>query len=109
MELINRTDAVAFLQWADLGEPERRAAVIVKKTYKAGADGTLGPDPEPLPLVPEQLVTDFGHFHGELFFRKRGVDICVLGTMRLAAPAARANLRLEVGTWKHELQVTGDR
>jgi hypothetical protein len=109
MQLVNGTGAVAYLQVVDLGEPERRAAVIVKRTYVVGSDGALAVDPEPMPLVPDQLVTEFGHFHGEVFFRKRGADICVLGTVRLAAAVREARLRLEVGAWSHELRVVGDR
>jgi hypothetical protein len=109
VELVNRTSAVSYLQAVNLLEPEHRAAVIVKKTYALAADGTLSAAEDPLPLVPEQLVTEFGHFHGDVFFRKRGIDVCVLGTARLDRPVAQARLRLEVGKWHHELNVTGDR
>lgn len=109
MKLVNRTSAVAYLQAVNLLEPELRAAVIVKKTYALAADGTLSAAEDPMPLVADQLETEFGQFHGDIFFRKRGVDLCVLGTARPPKPVTQAVLRLEVGRWKHELNVIGDR
>jgi hypothetical protein len=109
MRLSNSTGAVAHLHTVDLFEPELRAAVIIKKTYAVAPDGQLRAADDPLPLVADQQVTDYGHFHGEVFFRKRGVDVCVLGTARLAWPAKRARVRLEIGAWHHELRLTGDR
>jgi hypothetical protein len=109
MRLVNRTGVVAYLQAVNLLEPELRAAVIIKKTYTLGLNGALVPAEESLPLVPEQLVTDFGQFHGEVFFRKRGIDVCVLGTARFDKRVTHARLSLEVGRWKHELRLTGDR
>ena len=109
MKLVNRTGAVAYLQGVNLLEPELRAAVIIKKTYRLGPDGALATAEDPLPLVPDQLVTGFGQFHGEVFFRKRGVDLCVLGTARFDKRVTHARLRLEVGRWRHELSLIGDR
>jgi hypothetical protein len=109
MRLLNGTGAAAAIQVADFLEPERRAAVIVKKTYAIASDGTLAPAAEPLPIVADHLATPFGLFHGEIYFRKRGVDVCVLGTARFASPVTQATLRIEVGSWAHELRLTGDR
>ncbi|HVZ37061.1 MAG TPA: DUF2169 domain-containing protein [Polyangiaceae bacterium] len=109
MRLSNSTGAVARLHMVDFLEPQRRAVVIVKKTYAVAEDGTLGTVSDPMPFVPLQLATGFGSFHGEFFFRKRGVDLCVLGTVQLDEPVRRMRVRLEVGGWSHELEVTGDR
>lgn len=109
MRLSNETSAIAYLHAVNLLEPELRAALIVKKTYVLASDRELTAATDPLPLVADQLVTDFGHFHGEVFFRKRGVDICVLGTVRLDAPVRQSRLRIEVGAWSHELNLFGDR
>ena len=109
MRLANQTEAVAFLHAVDLFEPELRAAVIVKKTYALLERGKLAAAPDPLPLVVDQLVTDFGHFHGEVYFRKRGVDVCVLGTARFDAPVRHTRVRVGVGDFAHELRLVGDR
>jgi hypothetical protein len=109
VRLVNETNAVAAIQVVDFVEPERRAAVVVKKTYALAQDGTLRREDEQLPLVPDHLETPFGLFHGELFFRKRGVDLCVLGTGRFDSPVTRAKLRIEAGSWAHELRLVGDR
>jgi hypothetical protein len=81
MNLVNNTGAAAHLYSVNLLEPELRATVIVKKTYALGDDGRLAEASDPLPLVPDHLPTDFAVFHGELYFRKRGVDVCALGTV----------------------------
>jgi len=109
MRLENATGAPAFLHTVDLLEPELRTVVIVKRTYAWAADGSLQPSGEQLPLIPDQLVTDFGQFHGDLFFRKRGIDVCVLGTARFDRPVRHARVRLEAGSFQHELALTGDR
>lgn len=109
MRLVNDTRAAAVLQVVNLLEPELRAVAIVKKTYELAPDGRLTEADDALSLVPDQLITDFGQFHGELFFRKRGVDLCVLGTVRLDAPVARTHVRLEWPGGSHSLRVTGDR
>ncbi|HEX2660032.1 MAG TPA: DUF2169 domain-containing protein [Polyangia bacterium] len=109
MRLLNKTGAAAYLYTVNLHEPELRAAVIVKRTYDLDRHGTLTPSPAALPLVPDQLITEFGTFHGEIFFRKRGVDFCVLGNILLNAPVTRLRPMIEIGAWRHELQVTGDR
>jgi hypothetical protein len=110
VKLTNDTGAVAYLHAVDLLEPELPAVVIVKKTYALGAGGLLSTAGDPLPLVVDQMVTDYGYFHGELFFRKRGVDVCVLGTARFDAPVRTARLRLEVGpSWSHQIDLVGDR
>jgi hypothetical protein len=106
---INETDAAARLHIVDFLEPERRAAAIVKRTYAWNDAGTLSMVDDPMPLVLEQLETAFGVFHGELFFRKRGVDVCVLGTARFEKPVTRARVRIELGQWAHELALVGDR
>lgn len=110
MKLVNNTSAVTHFYPVNLLEEELRAALIVKKTYALGDDGKLTDvDVEPLPLVPDILATDFGQFHGEIFFRKRGADVCVLGTARFETPVREATVRLEVGAWHHELRLVGDR
>lgn len=47
--------------------------MIIKATFDLGADGQLRPAADPFPFVLDQLKTPFGEFHGELFFKKRGV------------------------------------
>ncbi len=109
MRLFNDTGASAILHAANLLEPELRAVVIVKRTYTLASDGRLTLAGDPMPIVPDRLSTDFGLFHGELFFRKRGVDLCVLGTVRLDSPVARTEVRLQWQGGGHALRVTGDR
>jgi hypothetical protein len=109
MELVNATPAIAHLFPVNLLEPEIRAAVIVKKTYALDASFRVEPEDDAMPLVLDRLANDYGVFHGEIFFRKRGVDVCVLGTARFERPVRRANVRLEIGSNRHELRLIGDR
>ncbi len=109
MQLHNQTPWHAMLQIADLGEPPVAAAVIAKATYDLAAGGTLAPAAEPMPLSPDPLETPFGMLHGELYFKKSGADVCVLGTIRRQRPVREALLTLKVGALVHRLAVTGDR
>ncbi len=88
MRLSNETGAVAYLHAVNLLEPELRAAVIVKKTYVLAPDGTFTAATDPLPLVADQLVTDFGHFTARSFSQARRRHLCVrYGALRRARPA----------------------
>src|SRR5256885_848322 len=109
MELINTTDAVSYLFPVNLLEPEIRAAVIVKKTYALDDGSRVHRAKDRMPLIPDRLDNDYGAFHGEIFFRKRGVDVCVLGSAYFERPVRRARVRITHGPWRHELQITGDR
>ncbi len=109
MRLTNETGAAAYLYKVNLLEPDLRVVAIVKKTYALDPDGLLAAAEEPLPLIVDQLVTEHGCFHGEIFFRKRGIDICVLGTARFETPVRHARVRIDVGPWNHELKLIGDR
>jgi hypothetical protein len=109
MQLENHTSAAAYLYAVNLLEPQLRVAAIVKKTYAITTGGQLAPAEDGVPLVPDQMVTDYGQFHGDVFFRKRGIDVCVLASVRLRNPLRQTVVRLEVGTWGHNLKVVGDR
>lgn len=109
MDLVNRSKAIAHLHAVNLLEPALRAVVVVKKTYAIGKDGSLAEADDAMPLVADQLITEFGIFHGELFFRKRGADVCVLGTARFDKTVTKARLQLEVGRWSCGLELIGDR
>lgn len=110
MKVVNQSPFHAIVQVADLLTPELAAVVIVKSTLDFDEDGRLAISAQQMPLVPDTLETPFGELHGELFFKKRGVDLCVLGTVTRAQPVRYTQLRLRVGErWAHELLVIGDR
>lgn len=109
MRLDNESPFQAVVQVADLLEPELRGVVIIKSTFDLLDDGRLVVSEEPMPLVLDRLQTPYGELHGELFFKKQGADLCVLGTVRRAAPVTEAWLRLIVGDRVDELVVYGDR
>ena len=71
----------------DTKQSERRAeycvGVVVKSTFEMGVEGAIGPPAdEGMPIVTTYLETPFGDFHSELFFKKKGVDLCVLGNVK---------------------------
>lgn len=109
MQLVNDSPFEAIFQMADLLEPSLPAVVIVKSTFDLSPGGALSPSREPMPFVLDRLETPFGEIHGELFFKKEGADICVLGTVRRREPVLQTTVRLAVGDRQHVLSVTGDR
>lgn len=88
---------------------ERRACVIIKSTYdlQPGGGGKLSG--EQLPLITKYLSTSYGVFHNEVFFRKEGVDVCVLGTVKRKQPVPNASVHLFVGKRSFSITVRGDR
>jgi hypothetical protein len=110
MEILNHTKFHAIVQVAELPGKPLAGVVIVKASYDFDEQGRLSPSEEVLALVPNPLETPFGALHGELFFKKRGVDLCVLGTVTRSRPVSVARLCLRVGAqWTHEMVVHGDR
>jgi hypothetical protein len=110
VELVNDTPASALLQIAELARPPLAAVVIAKSTFDLEPDGELRWSADPMPLVPGLLYTVFGMFHGEGYFKKSGVDLCVLGTVRRDEEVTSARVRLSVAHRAlREITVFGDR
>jgi hypothetical protein len=109
MRFENQTEFPALHQVADLGTDERFAVVIWKATYELGPKGSLRPAADPLPITGELIETDFGTFHGDIFLRKVGADLCVLGSIRCSASVDLRYLTLRCGSFEHSLRVSGDR
>lgn len=84
-------------------------ALVLKATFEQDAKRRWVPVAEQLPIIKEPLPTAFGIFHGEGFMRKQGVDIGVLGTVRLARPRRSAEVTISVGSRRSSLLVYGDR
>jgi hypothetical protein len=97
------------LQQADFGTESRYAVVILKATYKREPDGSLLADDDPMPIVPDPLETPYGMLNGDLFLRKQGADLCVLGTLRRSRMIKEATISIVCGGFRHALRVYGDR
>ena len=87
MRLVNDTDFPATLERADFGTDERFAAVIWKLTYKILPGGALDFSDAPMPLHGDPIETPYGVLHGDIFLRKEGADLCVLGRVYRTQPA----------------------
>ncbi|MFV8755110.1 DUF2169 domain-containing protein [Nannocystaceae bacterium ST9] len=110
MKVVNVSPFHAIVQVADMLAAELPSVVIIKASYDYDDEGRLTISEQIMPLSPDPLETPFGELHGELFFKKQGVDLCVLGSVERAQPITQARLRLRVGDrWAHELLVFGDR
>jgi hypothetical protein len=109
MRLANETPWPALLQHADLGTPTRHAVVILKSTYLRQPDGTLAAAADPLPITGDPVETPFGMLNGDIFLRKSGADLCVLGTLRRSRRVKEAMVTVACGGFKHSLRVSGDR
>lgn len=110
MLLVNETPFHVIHQVADLLDVRLAAVVIVKSTFDLCGGDRLLSSAEQVPLVADIAETPFGVFHGEHYFKKRGADLCVLGSVRRQEPVTSAHVRLRVGpSWAQELLVVGDR
>lgn len=110
MELVNQTPFAVVVSRMDVDQSQLLAAVIVKATFDVNQrTGELTVASEQAPLVRQFLDTPFGTLHGEIFFKKKGVDLCVLGTVRRHAPVTRATVRVALGDRAWELRLYGDR
>ena len=109
MDLRNDSPFLAQVQVANFRHRPMAAAAIIKATFDVAPDGALRPAQEPLPLVLDQHKTPFGEFHGELFFKKCGVDVCVSGSVRRSQPTRSARVQISVGRETRQLFVFGDR
>jgi len=109
MHLANETRWPALLQQADLGTTTRHAVVILKATYRRQPDGALVADDEPMPITGDPVETPFGILNGDIFLRKAGADLCVLGTLRRSRKVKEATISVACGDFKHLLRVSGDR
>lgn len=109
MDILNSSGFEMEVARTDLGQGEVVSVAIVKATFDVDANGGLKPSSEPMPLVKQALETPFGVFHSEYFFKKQGVDLCVLGTLQRAKPVAEARVRMMCGDRTWELSVHGDR
>lgn len=108
MQLLNGSPFDVKVQLA-APRGERLACVIIKSTYDLRADGGGQLATEQLPLITQYLPTTYGTFHGEVFFRKQGVDLCVMGTLERERLVTSASVFLHVGERQFGLSVTGDR
>jgi hypothetical protein len=109
MLLTNATPFLARFLRCPRTEVEMHGVVLVKATFERDQAGRLVPAAEQVPIVGERLDTPFGVFHTEMYLRKDGVDICVLGTLRSARRERMRRVRLTVGPLVQELTVFGDR
>lgn len=109
MVLVNRTPWPAILQQADLGTSTRYGVVIMKATYERRPDGQLVAAADPMPITGDPVETPYGILNGDIFLRKEGADLCVLGTLRRSRKVSEMMVTIACGDFKHRLRVYGDR
>jgi len=109
MRLVNQTRWPAVLQQADLGGETRYAVVILKATYLRQPDGSLIPADDPMPITGDPVETPFGVLNGDIFLRKQGADLCVLGTLRRSRKFKEGTISIACGDFRHALRIYGDR
>ncbi len=109
MHLHNGTRWPALLQQADFGTPTRYAVVISKQTYARQPDGTLVPADDPVPITGDPVETSYGILNGDIFLRKEGADLCVLGSVRRKRKYAEVAVTVACAEFRHTLRVSGER
>lgn len=88
----------------------RVAVMVVKSTFDVQADGNLQPSETVMPLVQELEITEFGLLQSDVFFRKQGCDLCVMGHLRRSEPQQSTIVTLSVDDKViSRLRVSGDR
>jgi hypothetical protein len=97
MNVVNELPVEVVVLRITLGTGDIAAVAIVKSTFDLDARGALTPSTEPMPLVKQLLETPYGTFHSEFFFKKQGVDLCVLGSLCRTKPVAEARVRMSCG------------
>ncbi len=109
MRLVNETGFPAVLQYADFDTDDRYAVIIWKVTYRLFPGGGVDFADDPMPLHGDPLATPYGTFHGDIFLRKQGADLCVLGRLYRSKPVTQTAVSVRCGDFEHALRVTGDR
>lgn len=112
MKLLNRTDVPAAMNVGSTGDVEMLCIIASKVTYRASGTG-LGrlTGDEAWPVFEERHTCEGVVLPADLEFRKRGIDLVVVG--RAVAPGGRAvpamYVGVECGRLHHRLAVYGDR
>ncbi len=109
MHLHNSTRWPAILQQADFGTPMRYGVVIWKQTYLRRPGGALAPADDPMPITGDPVETSYGILNGDIFLRKEGADLCVLGSVRRRRKYAELAITVACGNFRHRLRVSGER
>jgi hypothetical protein len=109
MMLVNETGFPATLERADFGSDDRFAVLIWKLTYKIIPGGGMDFADDPMPLHGDPLTTAYGTFHGDIFMRKVGADLCVLGRLYRTEAVTQTEVCVRYGSVESRLRVTGDR
>ncbi|HVY38062.1 MAG TPA: DUF2169 domain-containing protein [Polyangia bacterium] len=110
MQLDNQTPfAARLLRFQRAETSPVDGTLVVKATFQQDHGRRWVPAGEQLPFADAPLETAFGVFHGDGFVKKDGVDVCVLGTIRLARAMRATEVRLSVGSRNSTLLVYGDR
>ncbi len=87
------------------------AVVVLKVTYKIGANGALSIDEEQIPLSYQEEKTELGILPMDFACQKPGIDLMVLGKAYapLGRPVKKMKVSLKVGDIEKSLMVFGDR
>ncbi|HET9958076.1 MAG TPA: DUF2169 domain-containing protein [Polyangiaceae bacterium] len=110
MQIANSTPAqIRLLKSSFPPDPLVYAAAIVKLTFEIGADGRTAIASEQMPLQAEFLETPHGVLHGDMYPKKRGVDVCVFATVQCSRPTTQTMVWLTTRERRVGLRVTGNR
>ena len=77
----------------------------MKATYTRQPDGQLVAAGDPMPVTGDPVETPFGILNGDVFLRKKGADLCVLGTLRRSRKIRETTVSLSCGDFQHAIQI----
>jgi hypothetical protein len=110
MDFENRTSLPAALYRSQLHYRDLMlATVIAKASYEVGADGSVLPVRDPLPIYEADVETPFGTLDGDVVPIKEGCDFAIYGRAVSSRPVSTMNVVVQFGSFTRTLRVTGDR
>ncbi len=112
MKLLNQAGVPATMRVGSTGDVEMLCIIASKATYRATPAGLrLITDDEAWPVFEEPFVCAGVRFPAELDFRKRGIDLVVIGDAVAPGgqPVRALTVAVECGRLGHRLTVYGDR
>jgi hypothetical protein len=111
LDLINHTPFPAMLTRFGASEDVMGASLVVRVTYHLLATGLVRSEEQTWIVSPKPWDCEYGPMEADTAFYKGGTDIFLFGSARAPKrrPVTRLNVVIEVGKFRREIVVFGER